>query len=63
MSAVYGEAVTVPLKTLVQNLCTKVPDRAEYRNKMAAVSMNITYLNQQSVQVLAYPCTVKRSLM
>lgn len=41
ISEVYGEAITVPLKTLVQHLCTKVPDRAEYRSKMAAVSNNI----------------------
>ena len=33
----YGDKVTVPLKTLVQHTCTKVPDKAEYRNKMAQV--------------------------
>lgn len=33
----YGNKVTVPLKTLVQHTCTKVPDKAEYRNKMAQV--------------------------
>jgi hypothetical protein len=33
----YGDKVTVPLKTLVQHACTKVPDKAEYRNKMAQV--------------------------
>ncbi|CAI8007037.1 Condensin-2 complex subunit D3, partial [Geodia barretti] len=30
-----GERVLVPLKGLVQQLCTKTPDRAEYRTKMA----------------------------
>lgn len=36
----YGDKVMVPLKTLVQHTCTKVPDKAEYRNKMAQVRTN-----------------------
>ena len=36
----YGDKVTVPLKTLVQHTCTKVPDKAEYRNKIAQVRYN-----------------------
>ena len=33
----YGDKVTIPLKTLVQHTCTKVPDKADYRSKMAQV--------------------------
>ena len=36
----YGDKVTVPLKTLVQHTCTKVPDKADYRNKIAQVRCN-----------------------
>ena len=32
-----GDAVFVPLKGLVQHICTKTPDRAEYRSRMASV--------------------------
>ena len=38
VAAVNGDAVLVPLKALVQHICTKTPDRAEYRSKIAVVS-------------------------
>lgn len=33
-----GKLVHTPLQTFIQHLCTKIPDRAEYRSKMAAVN-------------------------
>lgn len=33
----YCQDLYDPLKKLIQHLCTKVPDRAEYRNKVASV--------------------------
>ena len=39
ISEKYGVSVLTPLKVLVQHLCTKVPDRAEYRNRLAPVSL------------------------
>lgn len=33
----YGRDSYDPLKKLIQHLCTKVPDRAEYRSKVALV--------------------------
>ncbi|XP_064384274.1 condensin-2 complex subunit D3-L-like isoform X2 [Halichondria panicea] len=36
LSAVYGAGVCGPLKNLVQHICTKTPDRAEYRSKLAS---------------------------
>ena len=29
----------MPLIKLIQHVCTKIPDKAEYRNKMAVVSI------------------------
>ncbi|KAL5479917.1 hypothetical protein EMCRGX_G023519 [Ephydatia muelleri] len=40
----HGEAVMGPLKTLFQHLCTKAPDKAEYRNKLASVACRILTL-------------------
>ena len=39
----YGDKVTVPLKTLVQHTCAKVPEKAEYRSKMAQVRLHEVY--------------------
>ena len=41
VAAVNGDAVLVPLKALVQHICTKTPDRAEYRSKIAVVSCTV----------------------
>ncbi len=43
VSEQYGQQVATPLKTLVQHLCTKVPDRAEYRSKVAVVGLCCCY--------------------
>ncbi len=37
------EQVHMPLLKLIQHICTKIPDRAEYRNKMAVVSVESVY--------------------
>jgi hypothetical protein len=33
-----SDQVHLPLIKLIQHVCTKIPDKAEYRNKMAVVS-------------------------
>lgn len=34
-----ADQVHMPLIKLIQHVCTKIPDKAEYRNKMAMVRM------------------------
>ena len=33
----HGDSVLTPLKALIQHICTKLPDRAEHRNRLATV--------------------------
>ena len=41
--------MVAPLKVLIQHLCTKVPDRAEYRNRLAPVSLASTLERASSI--------------
>lgn len=54
----YGNKVTVPLKTLVQHTCTKVPDKAEYRNKMAQVRYYNSVLSSIQHQFVPQSLTI-----
>ena len=45
-----------PLKTLLQHLCTKAPDKADYRSKLSSVCVDVGGLEREHMCIHGGMC-------